>query len=263
MPSGWGGDSGGGEIMPFGINTFAKQNLAAARSLDGRDFVRYFGAQIAGSGDVSLPLAGARPYLRRRSVDLEIYSQFALNHDAFHALEAIGISHCDTFVDLGAHIGLFSLQAIATCHPGRLVAVEMEKSNFAYLKRNLAGFPNATLINKAVWSRDTRVSIRNRTGKNYSFECYEPEDGSGEIETVSVDSAIPNQGVVIAKIDIEGAEYEIFQPENVGWLSRVRGLIIETHDKKRAGCDALVRSALAAEGFTISQHGEYVVGRRA
>lgn len=45
-------------------------------------------------------------------------------------------------------------------------------------------------------------------------------------------------GVIIdiLKMDIEGAEKEIFSLGDLGWLKSVRVIMIELHDKHFAGC---------------------------
>jgi hypothetical protein len=63
----------------------------------------------------------------------------------------------------------------------------------------------------------------------------------------------------LAKIDIEGAEQEVF--EDLGWLDGVRCVMIELHDRLRPGCSAIVESAL--KQFECTIRGEIALFLRA
>ena len=56
--------------------------------------------------------------------------------------------------------------------------------------------------------------------------------------------------VDLVKVDIEGAEVELFQSPT--WVDRVRSLVIETHDHLRPGCTAAAETAM--QGFQNTDH---------
>ena len=58
----------------------------------------------------------------------------------------------------------------------------------------------------------------------------------------------------IVKLDIEGAEKEVF--DRCDWLNRVRVVAIELHDRFKPGCSAAVNSATWQ--FSKSQRGEII-----
>jgi Methyltransferase FkbM domain len=58
--------------------------------------------------------------------------------------------------------------------------------------------------------------------------------------------------VDLLKVDIEGAEKEVF--ESCPWISKVRVLAIELHDRVRIGCSLAVKTA--AKGFQSNERGE-------
>ena len=62
--------------------------------------------------------------------------------------------------------------------------------------------------------------------------------------------------VDILKIDIEGAELEIFSNDSDSWLERIRLLIIETHDRIRPGSEAAVRRAVQGRFKELRRCGE-------
>jgi hypothetical protein len=61
----------------------------------------------------------------------------------------------------------------------------------------------------------------------------------GEVQGVTVDTIMKEQGidhVDILKIDIEGAEREVFRDPS-SWLRKVDALIIELHERMKPGCN--------------------------
>jgi hypothetical protein len=58
--------------------------------------------------------------------------------------------------------------------------------------------------------------------------------------------------VDLLKVDIEGAEREVF--ENCDWMQDIRCLMIELHDRFRPGCTEAVNSVM--QGFRRLQRRE-------
>ncbi len=65
-------------------------------------------------------------------------------------------------------------------------------------------------------------------------------------------------GPTLVKMDIEGAEIEIFRSPS--WLRSVEAVLVEPHG---LGTDELICEALEAHGFALAQVGEKIYGRRA
>ena len=61
------------------------------------------------------------------------------------------------------------------------------------------------------------------------------------------------ENIDLLKLDIEGAEREIFGTGDLDWMNRTRAIIIELHDRFRPGCEAAFLSAAKRFGFEITQ----------
>ena len=61
----------------------------------------------------------------------------------------------------------------------------------------------------------------------------------------------------LLKLDIEGAEYDVFTREPERWLSRVHMILVELHDRYRPGCTEAMAEIARAGGYRQSQSGEY------
>ncbi|VVA44360.1 conserved hypothetical protein [Candidatus Roizmanbacteria bacterium] len=121
----------------------------------------------------------------------------------------------DTVLDIGAHIGYYTLMAAKRVgSKGKVYAFEPNKDNCALLTQNikLNGFKNVVLVSKAVSksSGKVRFFLSNvSTGMHSLVDIDNNSENSIEIEAVSLNDffgkKIPTVGVI--KMDIEGGEY--------------------------------------------------------
>jgi len=57
----------------------------------------------------------------------------------------------------------------------------------------------------------------------------------------------------LLKLDIEGAEREIFDAGDLDWMNRTHTIMIELHDRFCPGCEAAFLNAARRFGFEITQ----------
>jgi FkbM family methyltransferase len=82
------------------------------------------------------------------------------------------------------------------------------------------------------------------------------------VDAVTMDDLISEAGaevIDILKIDIEGAEIEVFGNGSLEWLPRVRNIVIELHGQ---AAKQVFLTAIESEGMTLSRSGELTVCRR-
>lgn len=161
-------------------------------------------------------------------------------------------------LDGGANIGVASIYFANRYPEAKIIAVEPEPANYALLEKNVSAYPSIVPVHAALWSRDGDISVslpEPATGAvgNWAFFTHE---GEGiKVRALRMESLLKELGldtVDLVKIDIEGAEVELFQsPE---WVRRIRALAIETHDHLRPGCTATVEAAM--RGFHRSSQND-------
>jgi len=230
-------------------------DLAGLRGVLSISALRLFGFPkeiVARSPALSAPVR-----LRMRTTDLDVYREVIRGqYDLDLPFRP------KVIVDAGANIGVTSIY-FATKYPQtRIVAIEPERSNFEVLARNVRRYPSIIPVHAALWSRDGEIAVSNRNSSTGAGECWAfvtKEGGDGArvraVTLATLMSELKIAAVDLVKIDIEGAEQEMF--EDVGWLESVKCVVIELHDAFRPGCSAIVESAL--RGFDRRRRGETTI----
>ena len=140
-----------------------------------------------------------------------------------------------TVVDAGANVGFSAVFFACRFPQARIIAVEPQSENFRLLRRNVAFYPNVTPVEAAIWSRDTEVGLANPADRVDSYR-YEPAAIADPVQALSVPSLLKRfavDTVDVLKVDIEGAEQELFAAQP-SWVHRVRMFIVELHGGEAA-----------------------------
>lgn len=135
-------------------------------------------------------------------------------------------------VDVGAHVGVFSLLCQA-CGAGGITCVELNPDNFSELSTNVSRCPSVTsIMNRAVsdgCSRTVHVSgdsawsqtTEDRSaGKHFDIPCISLED--------MLRSHVGDD--LVMKMDIEGDEYKVLPSCSKQALRKCGTILLETHN---------------------------------
>jgi FkbM family methyltransferase len=151
----------------------------------------------------------------------------------------------EVIVDAGANIGLASIYFANKYPQARIVAIEPELSNFALLKQNVAPYPQITPVQAALWHRNEEIELVDPGLGKWGFMTEEkgspgapPANACHAVTAMTVDNVMRAYNlpkIDIFKIDIEGAEREVFS-DTSSWIDKVNSMIVELHDRMKAGC---------------------------
>jgi FkbM family methyltransferase len=167
-------------------------------------------------------------------------------------------------VDAGANIGIETLR-FRHFHPeARIVAIEPDSGNFAVLSRNAGTDGKIQLLNCGLWSHKCRLHIiPGDSAEGFRAEEVKGEPQPGDVDAISISSimeAYALDEIDILKLDIEGAEYQVFAAADVkSWITRVKVLIFECPDADRPGTTQTIFEKLAGLDFVCHIHGENLV----
>lgn len=160
-------------------------------------------------------------------------------------------------VDAGANIGLASI-AFATRFPSaRVIAIEPEESNVELLRSNTRNYANVEVLHGALWYRDELLHVVDPGFGKWGFVTESAVSrrpagftGAQKTQGVSVPTLMAEFGIQhidVFKIDIEGAEKEIFANCN-DWIGRTEAIIVELHEHMKPGCTATFAAATLGFG---------------
>lgn len=207
-----------------------------------------------------LPTIKAPIYLRAGTSDSKTFDQvFIAEHQAVY-LE----NEPKVIFDVGANIGLASILFANRYPQAQIIAVEPERSNYELLCRNVAPYPNIKTIECGVWYRDSWLTISNPDDEKWAMQVIESTESSDDrIQGFSLLTLMERFSVStidLLKVDIEGAEVELFGDGFEDWIDCVGVLMVELHDRIRPGCEAAFAAA-THRAWEVFQHGEYTVAK--
>jgi FkbM family methyltransferase len=172
-------------------------------------------------------------------------------------------SEYGTVIDIGANIGMVSLEYLTRVREVCVHAYEPHPATFQMLCRNLevnhlgsrvssfqeavGGYAGTTLLHAGGLSMATTA---------YRFRSPSALHEQFHVPMVSLDTVIERcrggAPIILAKIDAEGAEADILEGAHPAVLRLVKRFVIEYHESLCANAKARCIATLAAAGFATS-----------
>lgn len=117
----------------------------------------------------------------------------------------------DSFIDIGANVGVYSLLAASKITDGSIHSFEVLPKNYARLQENIAinGLKQIKTYQIAVSDRTGTISLNLAEGDCMPFITDQVTDKMIPVATDTLDNLLQNQDITnltLAKMDIEGAE---------------------------------------------------------
>lgn len=206
-------------------------------------------------------------YFRLNTTDASIYWQIFINNE----YDLPARLQPKLIVDAGANVGYSAIYFARKFPQARIVAIEPEPSNFEVLLKNTSRYPNIIPMKKALWHQSGSLTFfappAGRAGaQKDGFHVaigQEPESSTFQVECITIQEILREVGashVDILKIDVEGAEKEIFQNAE-GWIGDVDMIIAEMHDRIIPGCSRAFYGATGSFEHEFHKGENIVVSR--
>jgi len=249
----------------------ARDSLAAMPHLGARGALYFFLVSPFRellSGMLRAPYAiplkdGQQAWLRPGTSDRMVFDQIFVTREYAPLLVQADIRKV---VDLGANCGLASLWFLIHFPECSVVYVEPDGSNFEAARRNThAHGTRSRGLRRAIWSESRRLCLHAASDEHQGeWGLFVSEDSTGAIDVVeasTLEEIFASEGlqsVDILKVDIEGAETELFKTHN-DWLPAVRSLAIEIHGRE---AEELIGRTLGPSEWEKATSGELTLFRR-
>ena len=215
-------------------------------------------------GKAFLPGVRHPVYLRSKTSDVSAFRQIFVHKEYNINFEF----QPETIIDAGGNIGLAAVYFANRFPKARIITIESEQSNFDLLEKNVSPYPNIIPYKRAI--SNLAGQFINVVDKGFGkwgavTETGESSQGGNvidSVETISVDKIILENNldiIDIFKIDIEGAEKELFASNFENWLPKTRCLIIELHDDLKKGASKNFFNAVSKFDFSFYAKGENLV----
>ena len=167
------------------------------------------------------------------------------------------VNEGDFIVDVGAHVGTFTVWAGSRCPSTKIIAVEPSPISAEYLRGNVNRnrLSNVSVIEAACASdNDGRcLYARGVLAMNTVFPSGTGLTGS-MVQSVSLNALFEKFGIqrcALLKLDCEGAEYEILFSASPESLSRIGSIAMEYHRGLAKFDEHALADYLRHHGFVV------------
>jgi FkbM family methyltransferase len=239
--------------LPIKLAAFSTSFLRACAAIG------FFGAikakflyRLAGNHRWSILLRRTgKPFTFRPHGDIGALSHFFTPN---YRIEDTADRRIGVIIDGGANIGAESVRFAHFFPQARIISIELQRDNHAVLVENTRHFPNVTPLHAALYATEQTLGVAGGSGggKNANEGFHVTTEAAREtIQGTTLDRLVEAYGlqaIDILKLDIEGAEYVLFEPLDLRWLKLVKCLIFECPDFDRPYTTELIYAALARTG---------------
>ena len=169
--------------------------------------------------------------IRTNSTDIMQLGTVWLVED--YEVSGFNINNEDIVIDIGAHIGLFSLFVSQYCKNGKIFSYYPIEKNFRILKENieLNKIKNIIHFNSAVSNQSNKLKIFIDSDDS-AHSIFESDRDFIEVNSTTIKSIFDENEIKncnLLKLDCEGAEYQIIESIPKEYFLKIDKMIIEYH----------------------------------
>ncbi len=168
--------------------------------------------------------------IRKNTMDYKIL----FNRSEGGLISEIELKPNETFVDIGANVGSYTLQVAAKYPDNKIISIEAHPSEFNALKRNVIdvnNLKNVSLVNMGVFSKKDELVLYEQGIWTAASSAFIKSEKHIRIQCETLDNIIQkleNNQKLIIKMDIEGSEYDALLG-GIKTLENCKKIMIEVH----------------------------------
>ena len=167
-------------------------------------------------------------------------------------------------LDCGGNIGCSAVYFANVYPNAEIYSIEPEEKHIKLLKFNTCFYDKVHVVESALWSKETYIKVEDKGWGDAGWMTFETDENDpSAMKTVTVSKILFESGfeeIDLLKVDIEGAEKEVFGADDVDqWLSKVKVITIELHDRMKSGCSYEFFKAISKYHWKFSFRGENLI----
>lgn len=157
----------------------------------------------------------------------------------------------DVIVDVGAHVGYYTLKA--SRHAKTVISVEPSPENFYWLRRNIIenGLRNVISFNVALSNKPgiIRLLLASESGQHTTIKSAAANRRNCiTVKALTLEMLLNDyEAVDLVKVDVEGAEWDVSESAR-SIINKIKSWIIELRDSKRR---KELEDLLASYGYKV------------
>jgi len=177
------------------------------------------------------------------------------------------VASAEYIIDAGANVGLASVYFLSRNRHARIVAIEPDPENFEIARENLRPYADrCRLVHGALWSHSSALAISRGTfgdGRHWATRTIPTSEETNEsvraytIKELIQIAEFPR--IDLLKMDIEGAELQVFRDGPTEFLEQTQCCAVECHDEE---CVEAYSAATDSTGFQLRKSGELLIAER-
>lgn len=174
---------------------------------------------------------GLKIKIRINSTDIQAFTNVWILEEYNHRI--FSIDESDVIIDIGAHIGLFSLYVSQFCKNGSIYCFEPIKENYELLlfNTNLNRLKNVKIFQKAVADKSEIVKIH-LSSDAAAHSLFGKGSSCQEVESISLKEILDENKIEncnLLKMDCEGSEYLIMNSLPDKYFEYIQKIVMEYH----------------------------------
>jgi len=178
---------------------------------------------------------GTKCVIRNKSDSIAFFENYFLKVN--NPNEKFGIKKDDIVIDIGSHIGYFTIYAAKNAHKGTVYSIEPYIESFKILKKNLKlnNLTNVKPFHIAISKVTEQITLyidKNNQIGNSIFQTDATTE-SEKVDSFSLGDFVKSnkiEKIDFLKIDCEGAEFEILLNLDKELIKNINKISVEVHE---------------------------------